>query len=222
MAGTRSRMRDLAAGMIAMRIVAPEAGKPGMIPALAGTTLADDLGIAGADEDELYPAMEWLLARQDKIERKLAKRHLKEGGLVLFDLASSYFEGETCPLARRGDSRDRKPGTLHMNYGLLTDDSGCPVSVSAFAGNVADPHQRRGRCDDVGRSRAELQAARRRGARVPDVVSKTRLRHDEGHGSARPPDPPPPRGPCAGASPAVHAGLLCAVADDRGVGRANA
>ena len=138
-AGKRSRMRDLVVAMISMRIVAPEASKLGMVPALADTTLADDLGIADADEDELYEAMDWLLARQDKIERKLAKRHLKEGGLVLFDLTSSYFEGETCPLARRGYSRDHKSGTLQVNYGLLTDERGCPVSVSAFAGNVADP-----------------------------------------------------------------------------------
>jgi len=110
-----------------------------MIPAMRDTTLSDDLDIADADEDELYEAMDWLLARQDKIEKKLAKRHLKEGGLVLFDLTSSYFEGETCPLAQRGYSRDRKPGTLQVNYGLLTDERGCPVSVSAFEGNVADP-----------------------------------------------------------------------------------
>lgn len=137
--GKRSRMRDLVVAMISMRIVAPEASKLGMIPALHNTTLTDDLGIADADEDELYEAMDWLLERQDRIEKQLAKRHLKEGGLVLFDLTSSYFEGETCPLARRGYSRDRKPGTLQVNYGLLTDERGCPVSVSAFEGNVADP-----------------------------------------------------------------------------------
>jgi transposase len=134
-----SRLRDLVVGMIAMRIVSPEASKLGMIPALANTTLPDDLGVADADEDELYEAMDWLVARQDKIEKKLAKRHLRNGGLVLFDLTSSYFEGETCPLAQRGYSRDRKSGTLQVNYGLLTDERGCPVSVSAFEGNVADP-----------------------------------------------------------------------------------
>ena len=93
---------------------------------------------AGHD-DELYEAMDWLLERQGKIEKKLAKRHLKEGGLVLFDLTSSYFEGVTCPLAKRGYSRDRKPGTLQVNYGLLTDERGCPVSVSVFDGNTRDP-----------------------------------------------------------------------------------
>ena len=83
--------------------------------------------------------MDWLIERQDKIEKRLAKRHLKEGGLVLFDLTSSSFEGVTCPLAKIGYSRDGKPGTLQVNYGLLTDARGCPVAVSVFEGNTADP-----------------------------------------------------------------------------------
>ena len=83
--------------------------------------------------------MDWLLARQDKIEKRLAKRHLKSGGLVLFDLTSSWFEGVTCPLAKRGYSRDGRPGTLQVNYGVMTDDRGCPVSVSVFDGNTGDP-----------------------------------------------------------------------------------
>ena len=133
------RERDLVVGMIAGRIIAPEASKLGMTQAWADTTLADDLGIAGAHEDELYAAMDWLLARQDKIEKRLAKRHLKSGGLVLFDLTSSWFEGVTCPLAKRGYSRDGRPGTLQVNYGVMTDDRGCPVSVSVFDGNTGDP-----------------------------------------------------------------------------------
>ena len=83
--------------------------------------------------------MDWLIERQDKIEKRLAKRHLKEGGLVLFDLTSSSFEGVTCPLAKIGYSRDGKPGTLQVNYGLLADTRGCPVAVSVFEGNTADP-----------------------------------------------------------------------------------
>ena len=106
-----SRERSLVVAMVVGRIIAPEASKLGMTQAWSDTTLADDLGIADADENELYAAMDWLLERQGRIEKKLAKRHLKEGGLVLFDLTSSYFEGETCPLAQRGYSRDRKPGT---------------------------------------------------------------------------------------------------------------
>lgn len=134
-----SRSRDLVTAMIAARIITPEASKLSMAGAFSDTTLADDLGLRGVDEDELYEAMDWLLERQGKIEKKLAKRHLKEGGLVLFDLTSSYFEGVTCPLAKRGYSRDRKPGTLQVNYGILTDGRGCPVSVSVFDGNTGDP-----------------------------------------------------------------------------------
>ena len=136
-----SRERDLVVAMVAGRIIAPEASKLGMVGAWGDTTLADDLGVADADEDELYEAMDWLLERQETIEKRLAKRHLKAGGLVLFDLTSSWFEGVTCPLAKRGHSRDGRPGTLQVNYGLMTDERGGPVSVSVsvFAGNTADP-----------------------------------------------------------------------------------
>ena len=134
-----SRSRDLVVAMIAGRIIAPEASKLAMTQAWADTTLADDIGLADAHEDELYDAMDWLVERQGTIEKRLAKRHLKSGGLVLFDLTSSTFEGTKCPLAKLGYSRDGKPGTLQVNYGLLTDDRGCPVSVSVFEGNTGDP-----------------------------------------------------------------------------------
>jgi hypothetical protein len=134
-----SRERALVAAMVAERILAPEASKLGMTRAWADTTLPDELGVADADEDALYEAMDWLVERQEAIERRLARRHLKTGGLVLFDLTSSYFEGERCPLARIGYSRDGKRGTLQVNYGLLTDAHGRPVSVSVFEGNVGDP-----------------------------------------------------------------------------------
>ena len=134
-----SRERDLVVAMVAGRIVAPEASKLGMTHAWADTTLAEDIGVADAHENELYDAMDWLIERQGGIEKRLAKRHLKSGGLVLFDLTSSTFEGTKCPLAKRGYSRDGKPGTLQVNYGLLTDDRGCPVSVSVFEGDTGDP-----------------------------------------------------------------------------------
>ena len=127
-----SRSRDLVMAMVAARIISPEASKLGMTQAWADTTLADDLGVADANEDELYAAMDWLIERQGKIEQRLAKRHLADGSLVLFDLTSSYFEGVTCPLAKLGYSRDRKPGTLQVNYGLLCDARGCPVAVSVL------------------------------------------------------------------------------------------
>ena len=137
--GKASRERDLVVAMVAGRIIAPEASKLAMTHAWSDTTLAEDLGVADAHEDELYEAMDWLIERQDKIEKRLAKRHLKNGGLVLFDLTSSSFEGVTCPLAKIGYSRDGKPGTLQVNYGLLTDARGCPIAVSVFEGNTADP-----------------------------------------------------------------------------------
>jgi DDE family transposase len=137
--GKASRERDLVAAMVAGRIIAPEASKLALTQAWSDTTLAEDFSVADAHEDELYAAMDWLIERQDAIEKRLAKRHLKEGGLVLFDLTSSSFEGVTCPLAKIGYSRDGKPGTLQVNYGLLTDARGCPVAVSVFEGNTADP-----------------------------------------------------------------------------------
>jgi transposase len=136
--GSKScRERELVLAMVAARIVAPS-------PKLATTrwwhtsTLASDFGVAEAAEDDLYAAMDWLLARQDAIQKKLAARHLSEGGLVLYDLSSSYFEGTTCPLARLGHSRDGRKGMLQVNYGLLTDVRGCPAAVSVYEGNVAD------------------------------------------------------------------------------------
>ena len=131
------RERDLVLAMVAARILAPS-------PKLATTrwwhttTLAEDFGVAEATEDDLYAAMDWLLERQARIEKKLAARHLSAGGLVLYDLSSSYFEGTTCPLAKLGYSRDGRRGTLQVNYGLLTDARGCPVAVSVHEGNVAD------------------------------------------------------------------------------------
>lgn len=129
--------RDRVLAMIASRIIEP-------CPKLATarwwhtSTLAEDFGVADADEDDLYAAMDWLLERQDQVQKKLAARHLREDGLVLYDLSSSYFEGVTCPLAKRGYSRDGKPGSLQVNYGLLTDARGCPVAVSVHEGNTSD------------------------------------------------------------------------------------
>jgi transposase len=129
--------RDRVLAMIAARIIEP-------CPKLAtarwwqSSTLAEDFAVADADEDDLYAAMDWLLERQDAIQKKLATRHLHEDGLVLYDLSSSYFEGVTCPLSKRGYSRDGKPGSLQVNYGLMTDARGCPVAVSVHEGNTSD------------------------------------------------------------------------------------
>jgi transposase len=131
------RERDLVRAMVASRIVAPHT-KLATTRWWHTTTLAEDFGVAGCDEDDLYAAMDWLLARQDAIHNKLAARHLSAGGLVLYDLSSSYFEGSCCPLAKLGYSRDGRRGLLQVNYGLLTDARGCPVAVSVYEGNVAD------------------------------------------------------------------------------------
>ena len=133
----RSRERELVLAMVAARIVAPHT-KLATTRWWHTTTLAADFGVADADEDDLYAAMDWLLARQEAIQKKLAARHLSAGGLVLYDLSSSYFEGSTCPLAKLGYSRDGKKGLLQVNYGLLSDARGCPVAVSVHEGNVAD------------------------------------------------------------------------------------
>jgi transposase len=129
-----SRERERVLAMIAARIVAPHT-KLATTRGWHTTTLASQFGVADANEDDLYAAMDWLLARQDTIQGKLAARHLSEGGLVLYELSSSYFEGTTCPLARLGHG---KKGLLQVNYGLLTDVRGCPVAVSVHEGNVAD------------------------------------------------------------------------------------
>jgi len=130
--------RELVLAMLAARILSPHT-KLATTRWWQQSTLASELGVSDADEDDLYAAMDWLLARQDRIQKKLAARHLKAGGLVLYDLSSSYFEGKHCPLAKRGYSRDRKAGTLQVNYGVVTDARGCPVAVSVHDGNTADP-----------------------------------------------------------------------------------
>jgi transposase len=137
-----SRQRDLVIAMIGARIIAP-ASKLATARGLHCDTLHHSLGemlhLDSADETELYQAMDWLLPQQSRIEQALAKRHLSQGGLVLYDLTSTYFEGRHCPLAKLGHSRDDKSGKLQIVFGLLTNASGCPVAVEVFAGNTSDP-----------------------------------------------------------------------------------
>lgn len=128
---------DRVAAMVAARVVCPHT-KLATTRWWQARTIADDLGVREASEDDLYAAMDWLLKRQPKIEAALAARHLTSGGLVLYDLTSSYVEGTKCPLAKRGHNRDGKRDTLQVNYGLVTDGRGCPVAVSVFDGNVSD------------------------------------------------------------------------------------
>ena len=134
----RSRQRDLVVAMVAARILEPQS-KLATTLWWADTTLPEILEVSDADEDDLYGAMDWLLERQGSIENKLADRHLENNALALYDLTSSYFEGQTCPLAALGHNRDGKKGKLQVNYGLLTNRKGIPVAVSVFKGNTGDP-----------------------------------------------------------------------------------
>ncbi len=136
-----SPRRDQVMAMIAARILEPAsklATARGLAEATAASTLGEMLD-PELDEDDLYAAMDWLLERQERIEQGLAKRHLEEGCLILYDLTSVWMEGRSCPLAKRGHSRDGKKGTLQIEFGLLCDRDGCPVSVEVFSGNTADP-----------------------------------------------------------------------------------
>ena len=133
-----SRERDLIVAMVTARIIEPTS-KLATTRWWHTTTLPDICGVTDADEDDLYAALDWLITRQAPIEKKLAARHLHQGGFVLYDVSSSYFEGTTCPLAALGYNRDGKRGKLQVNYGLLTDPRGCPVAVSVFKGNTGDP-----------------------------------------------------------------------------------
>ncbi len=137
-----SRPRDLVLAMIVARILDP-ASKLATARGLHSDTLHSSLGellqVDSADETELYQAMDWLFPRQSRIEQELARRQLSHGGLVLYDLTSTYFEGRHCPLAKLGHSRDNKSGNPQIVFGLLTNAQGCPVAVEVFTGNTADP-----------------------------------------------------------------------------------
>jgi hypothetical protein len=133
-----SRSRDLCVGMIVQRLLRPSS-KLATTQLWRNSTLSSVLGIEDADEDELYAALDWLIERQERIEDRLARRHLEDGALVLYDLTSSYVEGRHCPLAKLGYSRDGKKGTLQIEYGLVTDAEGCPVAVEVVPGNTGDP-----------------------------------------------------------------------------------
>jgi hypothetical protein len=130
--------RDLVLALVVARACEP-ASKLATTRWWASTTLAEDLGVAGASTDDVYAAMDWLFCRQGDIETALARRHLAPGGRVLYDLSSSWVEGSCCPLARRGYSRDGKTGKAQIEYGLTCDPQGRPVAVEVFAGNTADP-----------------------------------------------------------------------------------
>ena len=139
---TVSRERDLALALIASRIIAPGsklATTRALSPEAAGSSLGRVLDLGVIEEREIYAALDWLGEQQGRMERSLARRHLKNGALVLYDISSSYVEGRCCELARHGYSRDRRPDRLQIVYGLLCDRDGRPIAVEVFEGVVGDP-----------------------------------------------------------------------------------
>jgi transposase len=138
----RTRERDLVMAMIVARVLEPcskLATSRGLVEETASSSLGSTLELGRVDEEELYGAMDWLLSRQGRIEDALAKQHLSEGSLVLYDVSSAYLEGQHCPLGKLGYSRDGKKGKLQIEFGLLCNSEGCPVAVEVFEGNTADP-----------------------------------------------------------------------------------
>jgi transposase len=138
----RGPQRARVLALIAQRVLEP-GSKLATARALradtAHSTLSQELGVTAVDEDDLYEALDWLLPQQGAIEAALARRHLGEGSLVLYDVSSTYFEGHCCPLARYGHSRDERRGNPQIVFGVLANTQGCPVAVQVFAGNTADP-----------------------------------------------------------------------------------
>jgi hypothetical protein len=138
----RSPERDRAVALIVARVIAPDsklATARALVPNSATSTLGEMLGLETVEAEDLYAAMDWLEARQAKIEKALAQRHLHDGTLVLYDVSSSYFEGRHCPLAKIGHSRDGKKGSLQIVFGLLCNAEGCPVAIEVYEGNTGDP-----------------------------------------------------------------------------------
>ena len=137
-----SRNRDLVLAMLTAQVIAPGsklATARGLRRETATSSLGPVLGLEGADEDDLYAAMDWVLKRQEAIESRLAARHLTEGTLVLYDVSSAAFEGRSCPIAKIGHARDGVKGRLQIVYGLLCTTGGAPVAIEVFEGNTADP-----------------------------------------------------------------------------------
>jgi transposase len=139
---TPSRNRDLVLAMLVAAVIAPGsklAMARGLRAETATSSLGQVLGVSGCDEDDLYAAMDWALARKEPIETALADRHLSDGTLVLYDVSSAAFEGHTCPLGRIGHARDGVKGRLQIVYGLLCSPAGVPIAIEVFDGNTADP-----------------------------------------------------------------------------------
>ena len=147
-----NRCRDLVIAMIVARLIGPAsklATARMLDPLTAASSLGEVLGLGPVDEDELYVALDWLGERQPAVETALARKHLRDGMLVLYDVSSSYVEGRCCELAQRGYNRDGKKGKLQIVYGLLCAPDGCPVAIEVFEGDTADPRTLAAQIDKV-------------------------------------------------------------------------
>ncbi len=173
-----TRERRLVLAMIVARIIDPRsklATARGLSDETCFSSLGEMLGLVGADEDELYEAMDWLLKRQETIEKSLAAKHLESGTLVLYDVSSSYFEGKTCPLAQYGYNRDGKKGKLQIVFGLLCNSIGCPIAVEVFKGNTSDTTTLTNQIEKV-RTRFGIQQVVWVGDR--GMITSTRIQQD--------------------------------------------
>ena len=173
-----SRQRVLVVAMIVSRLIDPcskLATCRGLRDQTRFTSLGETLGMGSVDEDDLYEAMDWLVARQHHIEKKLARRHLSNGSLVLYDVSSTYYTGKHCPLAKLGHNRDRKKGFPQILFGLLCNGEGCPVGVEVFEGNVADPKTLSSQVDKV-RERFGLERVILVGDR--GMITEARIREE--------------------------------------------
>ena len=186
---TPSRNRDLVTAMLIAQVIAPGsklATARGLRTETATSSLGQVLGVAGCDEDDLYAAMDWALARKEAIEKILAARHLVNGTLVLYDVSSAAFEGRTCPLGAIGHPRDGVKGRLQIVYGLPCTTAGIPIAIEVFEGNTADPNTLAAQIsklkDRFGLSRVCLVGI---GACSPTRASATRCAPRSWIGSAR-------------------------------------
>ncbi len=168
----------LSIAMIVARIIDPRSKLTtarGLKDETMLSALGKELGVERASEDELYQAMDWLVERQGRIEGKLAKRHLDNGSLVLYDVTSTYFEGRNCPLARVGHNCDGKKGKLQIVFGLLCNHKGCPVAVEVFSGDTGDPSTLEGQISKI-RDRFGLDRVIFVGDR--GVITEARIREE--------------------------------------------
>ncbi len=173
-----SRTRDLVVALVVARVIDAQsklATARALAPESAVSTLGEALGLGDVDQHELYAALDWLLGRQAGIEQRLAKRHLQQHTLLLYELTSSYMEGTHCPLAQRGHSRDTKRGTLQIVFGLLCTAAGCPLAVEVFAGSTGDAQTVAAQVNKI-RQRFGLERVVLVGAR--GMLTAARIRQD--------------------------------------------